>query len=586
MTLILGVNSAYHESSAALLRDGRIVFAVEEERLSRVKHAKRAEVGNPDQLPWRAIDACLMSAGARARDLDAIGFSFMPGKRPSMVGADPYPLADPRGWGTGEGEGEFDARVRDVPRRLAERAGDSALAARVKFVPHHRAHAADAFFAGPFEEAALLVVDGIGEAATAWLGRGSGSGMTEIEEVAYPHSLGMLWEKLAQWLGFGEYDAGTVMGLAAHGDPARFQREAGRLLHVPDPEGGTAGRQPLPFQVDIALARFRGDLAGLESLFGPRRLPGEPLPGDPRFADAAAALQKGTEEAVLATARRLHRATGLPRLAYSGGVALNCVANARLEGEGPFAEVYIPGPAHDAGTAVGAALEAAPEAERTRAREDGRPPGALLGPEFGDDAVGAALQAAGLKAERVADSAARAAGMVAEGRIVGWFQGRLEFGPRALGNRSLLADPRRPETRLRLNERIKRREPFRPFAASCLAEELEGWFEVPAGRRGAAAARELMLFAYPVRRERASEIPAVVHHDGTCRIQTVHAERQPLYHSLVAHFARLTGVPLVLNTSFNEKEPIVCSPADAIRTFACTGIDALFLGDRLVLAAP
>ncbi len=585
--LVLGINAAYHESAAAVVRDGEVLFAVEEERLTRVKHGKVARASNPDELPWRAIRACLDELPVAGVEVDAIAYSLVPGLRLETLGPDPCPGDAPEGFGTEAGEREFDARVRGVPALIGrERGGlgdpgNRIASAPVRFIPHHVAHAASAFYPSSFESAAVLVVDGIGERATAWLGRGAGGRLEPVEEVLYPRSIGMLWERVAVWLGFTAYDAPKVMGLAAFGDAGPHLAALDRLFAVTDPDGGRAGVDPPPFAIDPALARFRAaGVAGLESLFGPGRREGE-SPEEARFAGVAAALQRRTEEAVLALARRLGRATGERRLAYAGGVALNCLANARLEREGPFDEIYVPSAAHDAGTAIGAALEAAPSAERRRAAGD-RPPVPFLGPEHGGREIEAALARAGLAAERVADPAAAAARLLAAGALVGWFQGRLELGPRALGHRSLLADPRRADVRDDLNRRIKHREPFRPFAASFLAEAAADWLELPAGRPGAAASRDLMLVAYPVRPARRAAIPAVVHRDGTCRAQVIDRRRDPRFHALVSHLGELTGVPAVLNTSFNDREPIVGSPADAIETFRRAGLDALFLEDCLV----
>jgi len=578
--LILGVNAAYHESAAVLLRGDEVVLAVEEERFSRRKHGKSAQIDNPDQLPWQAIQACLDAGGVGFADLDAIGYALLPGLRQATVGLD---LSDVEegGFGSATGEAEFDRRVRSVPALLAERAGDPALAERVRFVSHHLAHAASAFYASPFAEAAVLVIDGIGEKSTCWLGTGSDAGLALLEEVPYPHSVGLVWERVSLWMGFSEYDAGKVMGLGAHGDPDACSQALDALLRVPDPEG----RGELPFLVDPALARFRsGDVAGLEQLFGPRCQPGEDS-NQPRFADVAAALQRRTEEALLATARRLARLSGRSQLAYAGGVALNCVANSRLEQEGPFDGIYVQGAANDAGTALGAAYLLGRElgAELVR-RPNPLPP--LLGPSFDEAAIDAAIAAAGLEAERLEDVAGVVAQLIAdEGMVVGWFQGALEFGPRALGNRSLLVDPRRAEARERLNRQVKHRELFRPFAASILTDHASDWLELPAGRPGAVTSRDLMIMAYPVRPEQRGKIPAVVHADGTCRIQLVDARDTPQYHDLITAFFARTGVPLLLNTSFNDQEPIVCSPAQALATFARTQIDAVVLGDRLVRRA-
>ena len=587
--LILGINCAYHESAAALVRDGEVVFAIEEERFTRAKHTKTARVSNPDELPWNAIRACLESVPDRTLgDLYAIAYSLVPESRLALIGVDPYELDDDTGFGSSSGEEEFNRRVLGVPHILARAAGDDSVAEKLHFVPHHRAHAASAFYASPFSHAAVMVVDGIGETSTAWLGRGSPQGLQQIEEIPYPHSIGMLWERVAVYLGFTEFDACKVMGLAAYGDPRRFLSEYDRLFPVVDCDGASIGTDGPPFLVDPVLARLRGsDVRGLESLFGSRRTSKDP-PEIRRFADVAAGLQRRTEEAVLALARRLARVTGENDLAYAGGVALNCVANARLEREGPFRSVFMLGAAHDAGTAIGAALhfayekDAALREKRTSALRVLTP---FLGPSYNDLAIEAAIKRSGFRTEKERDPAGMAACLLAEGQIVGWFQGRTEFGPRALGGRSLLADPRRAGMRHELNRRIKHREPFRPFGASVLAEDAAEWFTIPTDRAGAASCRDLMILAYVVRSERASKIPAILHHDGTCRVQVVDEKQNPLFHSLISRFRELSGVPLVLNTSFNDREPLVGSPDDALKTFARTQIDALFLGDHLVRRA-
>ncbi|MFI5459870.1 MAG: carbamoyltransferase [Isosphaerales bacterium] len=587
--LILGVNCAYHESAAALVRDGEVCFAIEEERLTRVKHAKTACVSNPDELPWNAIRACLAAAPEAAlSDLGAIAYSLVPGRRLARIGGDSDEIEDDMGFGSPRGEEEFNRRVLGIPHILARAARDDSLAGRFHFVPHHRAHAASAFHASPFRSAAVLVVDGIGETSTAWLGRGSPEGLEAIEEIEYPHSIGMLWERVAVYLGFTEFDACKVMGLAAFGDPRRFRSEIDRLFRLVDRDGGMCRHDGPPFLLDPALARLRSkDVCGLESLFGPRRSPLDP-PELERFADVAAGLQRRTEEAILALGRRLARATGERDLAFAGGVALNCISNARLEREGPFRSLFMLGAAHDAGTAVGAALEIARETDGALEKSRRLPPRVLtpfLGPLYDDSTIDAAISRWGFPTEKVQDPARMAATLLADGRFVGWFQGRMEFGPRALGGRSLLADPRRTGVRDALNRRIKHRESFRPFGASVLADDAADWFKLPGDRPGAVSCRDLMILAYPVRPERAPLIPAVLHQDGTCRIQLVDGEQTPLFHALISRFRELTGVPLVLNTSFNDQEPLVATPDDALRTFAGTHIDALFLGDRLVRRA-
>ncbi len=587
--LILGINCAYHESAAALVRDGEAIFAVEEERFTRTKHAKKALVSNPDELPWNAIRACLeFHREVRLSELDGIAYSLMPGRRLALVGGDPYELDDDRGFGSSKGEEEFNGRVLGVPHIVARAADDGSILERFHFVPHHRAHAASAFYGSPFPNAAVLVVDGIGEESTAWLAQATGDGLRCLEEIPYPHSIGMLWERVAVYLGFTPFDACKVMGLAAYGDHRQFAPAFDRLFPIMNTDGGSVGADGPPFRVDAALARLRcDDVRGLESLFGPRRTPKD-RPELARFADVAAGLQRRTEEAVLALARRLFRATGERNLCFAGGVALNCVANARLEREGPFRSLFVLGAAHDAGTAIGAALEIAygdDESLRAKRNAQLRSITPFLGDCYESAAIEAAIARSGFRSERVCDPAGMAASLLAEGQIVGWFQGRTEFGPRALGNRSLLADPRRALVRDELNRRIKHREAFRPFGASILVEDAERWLEIPDDRDGAESCRGFMVVTYQVRPELAPLVPAVVHQDGTCRAQMVDLEQNPLFHSLINRFREITGVPLVLNTSFNDQEPLVATPDQALQTFARPAIDVLFLGDRLVQRA-
>jgi carbamoyltransferase len=563
MGYVLGINSAYHESAACLWQDGAPVAFAEEERFNRRKHGKPARVDNPDELPRAAIRFCLRQAGIGLADVEAIGYSFNPPLRRRNIG-----LGEPvRGgdWGSEEGEELFQRRLAAAPEALGEMAG-AAVGDRFHWLDHHLCHAASAFLVSPFDEAAVLAVDGIGEFATAWLGHGQGLELRQLAQVEYPHSLGLLWEKLAQFLGFGAYDACKVMGLAAHGDAGPFARHFGTLVSSGDGGALRLAAEVLQFRSD--------DFAPLERLLGPRRRPGEPLL--PRHADIAAALQRATDRAMLDLARALRQRTGSPRLCLAGGLALNCVANRVIQESGLFEELYIQPAAHDAGTALGAAAWLA----RNRLGGDRRfilehP---YLGPGYSEAELRAALEASGLGYRASADPAAEAAALLAGGAVVGWFQGRMEAGPRALGNRSVLADPRRPEMHELISEKIKHRERFQPFAPAVLAERAAEWFVIPAPSRSS----DFMLFAYRTRPERAERIPAVVHVDGTSRIQTVRAETNPLFHRLIVEFERRTGVPLVLNTSFNDSEPIVCAPQEALRTFRNTRIDALVLGRFIV----
>jgi carbamoyltransferase len=564
MTVILGINSAYHESAACLIVNGQIVAAIEEERLSRVKHAKPARVDNPHELPVQAIDWCLRRAGLAWRDVDHVGYSFKPEARlRNKTFNDAWIEGD---WGSPSGEDRFYQKVQQVPQQLALLAGDSA-SYRFHWIDHHLAHAASAYFVSPYDEAAILVVDGIAEFASTALYAGSGKHIALLDTISYPHSLGFLWEKLSKFLGFSEYDAYKVMGLAAYGRPEPLLPAFGQLIRS-DPERGY-------FEIDPEVLKFRvEDYTALERVLGPRRTPQIEI-GE-RHANIAAALQKVTEDVLLDLTHALHRMYPSANLCIAGGVALNCLANRVLQERGPFAQVYIQPAAHDGGTAIGAAYAIWHQLlEQPRAYVMRDP---YLGPDYSRAEVQQALDAAAVGYSYHEDIERVAARLLADGQKLGWFQGRLEIGPRALGNRSLLADPRDAAMKQRLNSDVKHRETFRPFAPSVLAERAAEWFDLPKP----SPATDFMLFAYYVHDDKRALIPAVTHADGTSRIQTVQIQTNPRYHRLISEFAALTDVPLLLNTSFNDNEPIVCSPADAINTFLKTGIDALAIDNFLV----
>lgn len=557
---ILGLNSVYHESSAAIVVNGQLVAAAEEERFNRRKHGAQARVDNADELPWSAIAYCLAEAGLSAEDLDCVCYSFDPELRRQEFVPDPYACVG--GWGDPEGEATFLASVMRVPEALSAGLGAD-LKRRFRWVPHHEAHAASAYFPSGFPSACVVVVDGIGEHATGLLGHWDGEGLEVLRRFTFPDSLGLLWEKVSTFLGFSEYDACKVMGLAAYGDRTACAGELGKLVTT-----AVDG-----FSIDAEVVQFRReDIRGLAQVLGPPE-----SMGWQRRADVAAALQAVTDEIMLTLVRHVHEIRPSRSLCLAGGVALNCHTNWMLLKQGPFEHIYVPHAPHDAGTAVGAALvhaAQAPEAimDASALRD------AYMGPQFGDAEMLACLRRRGFEPQRPSDVAVAAADLVAGGRIVAWFQGRMELGPRALGNRSLLADPRDPRIRELLNEKVKHRESFRPFAPSVLAEHAADWFDLAR----ASDSYAYMSFACPARAERVPLIPAVIHVDGTSRVQLVTQEANPLFHGLISHFHTRTGIPMVLNTSFNDGEPIVCTPDDAINTFLTTRIDALVLGEHLL----
>jgi carbamoyltransferase len=553
---ILGINSVYHDSAAALLVDGKLVVAVEEERFNRIKYGKLSNVDNPHQLPERAIRFCLNYAGLTAGDIDHVAYSFDPQLRRKRF--------RPEWWVDPRFEEVFLLRLGQV-RGVADELLGRPLRQRFHFVPHHLAHAASAYYPSGFDRAAILVVDGIGEAAGTTLWKGVGTRIQPVETFDYPHTLGFVWEIICDYLGFSIYDASKLMGLAAYGNPQVFRPAFQEILHV--------GKQD--YAVDPEAIGFQSAKSSrIESLLGPPR----ELDLLPRHADIAASLQEATNAAVMALVRRLKRKVPFDKLCFAGGVALNCVTNNLVRQSGDFSDLFIPSAPHDAGTAIGAAFAVHCAGQKTPPERGNSTP--YLGPAFTRREILAAVKSAGLTPRRSKSPARDAADMVADGKIVAWFQGRMEFGPRALGNRSLLADPRRPDMRNILNQMVKHREDFRPFAPSVLAEHADEWFEVGAHSRS----HEFMLFACGVKPGRRDQIPAVLHHDGSARVQLVRRQSNPRFHELISCFFARTGVPLVVNTSFNDSEPIVCTPTDAIVTFRKSGIDALFMDDVCLTA--
>jgi carbamoyltransferase len=554
---VLGINCVYHESAAALLVDGKLVAAVEEERFNRIKHGKEANFDNPHQIPERSIRYCLKAAGLTARDIDYVGYSFDPKRRKKSYRPD---------WWEPRFEETFQFRIGQVPAVIDEYFGRP-LGKKLHFVSHHLAHAASAYFPSGFDRAAILTIDGIGETAGASLAKGVGTKVKEIEIFDYPHSMGFLWEVFSSYLGFSHYDASKAMGLAAYGNPEVF-REKFQLIFRSENENfgiaqGFLGMTPESHEKVVAL-------------FGPPRYEDDPF--EPRHGDIAAALQEATDAAVMALVRRIKRLVPFENLCLAGGVGLNCVANEAVLKSGEFTNLFIPSAPHDAGTAIGAAFAIHAETQKTPPQRGYSTP--YLGPSFNKREIAAAIKVSGLKARRSKSPARDAAKLIADGKIVAWFQGRMEFGPRALGNRSLLADPRRAEMRDILNQKVKHREDFRPFAPSVLAEHADDWFDI--GPRS--ASHEFMLFTPRVLADKLSRIPAVVHKDGSARVQLVSRKLNPRYHELISAFHKLTGVPIVINTSFNDSEPIVCTPTDAIVTFRKSGIDALVIDDMILEA--
>jgi carbamoyltransferase len=584
---ILGISAFYHDSAAALIDDGRIVAAAQEERFTRKKHDAA--------FPTHAIGYCLAEGGGSLGDVDRVVFYDKPFLKFERL-IETYLSFAPRGFRT--------FRMA-IPLWLREKLflKDLLLTELLKlesgarwnqellFSEHHLSHAASAFFPSPFDEAIVLTMDGVGEWATTSAAIGRGNGLEVQKEIHFPHSLGFLYSAFTYYTGFkvnsGEY---KLMGLAPYGEARYRDRILEHLIDV-KPDGS--------FRLDISYFDFCTGLTMTSPRFhelfgGPPRKPDELLTA--HHMDLAASVQAVTEEVVLRLARSLCEESGIRNLCLAGGVALNCVANGKLLRDGCCDRIWIQPAAGDAGGALGAALAAYHmQLGRPRRANGDAMHGALLGPEFSQQEIERRLARCGARFEKLDDAAllATAADDLARSKALGWFQGRMEFGPRALGNRSILGDPRSPRMQKMLNLKIKYRESFRPFAPSVLRERVSDWFEldcdspymllvadVAKSRRREMSAQERQLFGIDKLNVPRSDIPAVTHVDYSARVQTVHAETNPRYHALLSTFEHKTGCPVLVNTSFNVRgEPIVCSPEDAFRCFMGTELDALAVGN-------
>jgi len=588
MTAILGISALYHDSAAALVVDGTIIAAAQEERFSRVKNDRR--------FPTSAIRYCLEAGGLDPSQIDFVGYFEKPLLKFDRVVETSCAVA-PRG---------FRPFARSIPSWLKDKLHVTrevwrnlpGFTRRVLFAEHHESHAASAFFPSPFEEAAILTLDGVGEWATATVGIGRGNHVELLRELRFPHSLGLLYSAFTYYCGF-EVDSGEykLMGLAPYGEPTYVDLITRHLVDV-KPDGS--------LWLDMSYFDYSHGLRMTSEKFhqlfgGPPRAPGAPT--EQRHLDLAASVQQVTEEIVLRMVRHVHEQTGLRNLCLAGGVALNAVANGRIVRESPFEGLWIQPAAGDAGGALGAALFVWHQLlgnARTPAPDDTQR-GSLLGPEFNADQVRACLNQRGAVIRELPTEAAlcaEVASLLSAQKVVGWFQGRLEFGPRALGSRSILADPRDPGMQKVLNLKIKFRESFRPFAPAVLAEQTREWFELPAGHASpymlivtdVCPSKRLPQSAESEPRGLArqaiirSQIPAVTHVDNSARLQTVDAHRNPRLTLLLEEFHKQTGCPLLVNTSFNVRDqPIVCSPADAYDCFMNTDMDVLAIGNFVLL---
>jgi carbamoyltransferase len=563
---ILGLSCFYHDAGACLLQDGALVAAAEEERFSRIKHDAR--------LPVRAADYCLDAAGLEPDDLDYVIFYEKPLLKFERI-VSGYAATYPR---------SRSAFVNAIQTWLGQKLWVRGqirqalgFSGELLFGEHHVSHAASAFFPSPFEEAAVLTADGVGEWATTTIGRGQDIDLEVTHEIRYPHSLGLLYSAFTAYLGFevneGEY---KVMGMAAYGRPTCVDKVR-RLIALAD-DGS--------FRLDMRYFGYHHGLRSIDrafvDLFGPPRQSGAEL--EQRYADIAASIQVVTEEAMLGLARRARELGGSDNLCLAGGVALNVLANARILRESGFRRIWVQPAAGDAGGCVGAATYLYHTVLRQPRRY--RMETAYLGPSYSHDEIHAFLEREGIDYTRLEERAIAptVARLLADNDVVGWFQGRMEFGPRALGARSILANPTDPSTKDTLNAKIKHREAFRPFAPSTLLEAAPTYFEF--GGPASEPESPFMLLTARVRPDKHHLLPAITHVDGTARVQTVTRGQNPLYYALIEEFGKLSGVPVLVNTSFNvQGEPIVCSPEEAFNSFAHTDMDYLVMGDALIPAS-
>ncbi|HEX8010050.1 MAG TPA: carbamoyltransferase [Casimicrobiaceae bacterium] len=592
---VLGISAYYHDSAACLVRAGEIVAAAQEERFTRRKYDA--------SFPLNAIRYCLRAGGIEAKELDHVAFYDKPFLKFERL-LETYLAFAPRGFRSFRIALPVWLREKLFLKSLLERElraldPDQDWSDKLLFGEHHLSHAASAFFPSPFASAAVLTLDGVGEWATSSIAIGNGNRLEVQREIHFPHSIGLLYSAFTYYTGFkvnsGEY---KLMGLAPYGEPRYAELIYARLIDV-KPDGSFRLDQSY-FDYCTGLTMTNGRFA---DLFGgsPRRSD-EPL--TQRHMDLAASIQKVTDEVMLRLTRAIASETGQRNLCLAGGVALNCVANGKILRDRAFENVWVQPAAGDAGGALGAALatyHGLLDEPRCIAAHGDSMHGSYLGPEFAQSEIEAALAAAGARYEVLSEPEliGRCARELAAGKALGWFQGRMEFGPRALGARSILGDSRSPTMQKTLNLKVKYRESFRPFAPSVLREDVADWFEldrdspymsivadVVKSRRRDVLAAERGLFGIELLNIPRSEVPAVTHVDYSARIQTVHRETNPRYHALLTEFKRLTGCPVIVNTSFNVRgEPIVCSPADAFRCFMGTEIEGLAIGNAYLQKA-
>lgn len=567
----LGINAVFHDSSACIIKDGVLLAAAEEERFTHIKHGKRPVPFSTYELPYHAINYCLEVAGIHLRDVDHVAYSFDPylllPKDYISQAEIKLPLQPSDSSSTEEWDNPWDplflSYIINSPRQLVDGwphhlqprfTGTKVTDFEWHFVDHHISHAASAFLVSPHQHAAVMTIDGRGEKATTSYYYGQSNNLTCISQVNMPHSLGLLYEKVTSHLGFlHSSDEYKVMALASYGKP-EFEKHFRDMIHLED--NG---------QYKIADVDFT-------ELFGKRRMKGDEFTS--HHFNIAHSLQKVLQDVTLHLTEWLYKETKQENLCMAGGVALNCVMNAHLRDKSSFKNIWIQPAAGDAGTSLGAAFWINAQ-ERKNSKRSFEMNHAYWGPEYADDAIEKFLNWCKVPYRKVTNIADEAAKILAEDKIIGWYQGRMEFGPRALGSRSILASPISASMQARLNE-VKDREDFRPVAPVVLEEDAGEWFDN-------ASYSPFMLFVYPVKEDKADKIPAVRHTDGTARIQTVNEKQHPAYYNLLKAFKKITGVPVLVNTSFNTLgKPIVCTPRDAVECFWSSPFDALVIGSFII----
>ena len=581
MTHILGLNAYHADSSAALIKDGKLIAAAEEERFNRIKHWSG--------FPTEAVKYCLRAGGITAEGLDYICVNR--NIRANLLKKIGYVITRQPSLSSLKDRLLNRSKIGNITDEFCNKIGVSKerLKAEFKFVEHHRAHISSSFLVSPFQESALISVDGFGDFLSCMMAVGSGNNIKILNTVPYPHSLGMFYLTITQYLGFPEYGAEyKVMGLAPYGEP-RYMNEMREIVFIRD--NGT-------FKLNLAYFKHHDEGVAMSwrntaptigraftdkliDLLGPARQPGDEL--TQKHKDIAASLQAMYEDTFFAMLNRLYDVTKKNNLCIAGGCAMNSVANGRIFERTPFKDIYIQSAAGDAGGAIGSAFyvwNTLLGNKRNFVMEH-----AYWGPDFGEAELSKELSAKSkeieknkCKIEKIENNeelCKQTAEYIADGKVVGWFQGRMEWGPRALGNRSIVCDPRRSDMKDILNLKIKRRESFRPFAPSILREAVKDWFEtdydVP-----------FMLQVYQIKEEKRKEIPAVAHVNGSGRLQTITEKQNPLYYNMIKEFEKITGVPIVLNTSFNENEPVVCRPQEALDCFLRTKMDVIVLGEWMI----